>query len=201
MDKENAGASTPRHQDQRGPEVEALRRLLAARARLDAKQLTTAEVDRAAAEAYCRTQRPLVSLFEPGQPDPASAVASPTPAGKPQVDTALPTPQRRSPAWLLVALILTLALGLLGAGFVLGSTRAGGTRPSAQAPRVVATQPTPVPETSIVVQPAATSACLETARRGDQLIELLISNKRGRATKLLVAYHVASRQCARDAAP
>jgi len=52
-----------------------------------------------------------------------------------------------------------------------------------------------------VVQPAATSACLETARRGDELVALLINNQRDRAAKLLVPYHVASRQCARDAAP
>jgi hypothetical protein len=47
----------------------------------------------------------------------------------------------------------------------------------------------------------ATPACLETAKRGDSLVALLVNNKRGRAAKLLVPYHVASRQCTRDAGP
>jgi hypothetical protein len=63
------------------------------------------------------------------------------------------------------------------------------------------TQPAPVPQTSIVIRRAATSACVEAATRGDELIGLLITNKRSRAAKLLVPYHVASRQCARDAGP
>jgi hypothetical protein len=201
MDEEHAEASTPEQQDWRQSEVEAFRRLLAARAHSDAEQLTTAEVDRAAVEASCRTPQPPVSLFEPDQPDPASAIASPTPAGKPRLDTALPTPRRRRPAWLLVTLILTVAVGLLGAGFALGARWAGGTQPSAQAPPTPVTQPAPAPQTSIVARPVATSACLEAARRGDELIALLISNKRSQATKLLVPYHVASRQCARDAGP
>ena len=82
----------PRQQDWRQSEVEAFRRLLAARAHSDAEPLITAEVERAAVKASCRTRRPAVSLFEPDQPDPASAIASPTPAGKPQLDAALPTP-------------------------------------------------------------------------------------------------------------
>lgn len=52
-----------------------------------------------------------------------------------------------------------------------------------------------------MIRRAATSACLEAAKRGDELIGLLITNKRRRAAKLLVPYHVASRQCARDAGP
>jgi hypothetical protein len=53
----------------------------------------------------------------------------------------------------------------------------------------------------MVVRTAATPACLETAKRGDELVSLLIQNKRSRASKLLVPYHVATRQCAKDAAP
>jgi hypothetical protein len=44
-------------------------------------------------------------------------------------------------------------------------------------------------------------AALEIARRGDELVALLINDQRDRAAKLLVPYHVASRQCARDATP
>jgi hypothetical protein len=103
--------------------------------------------------------------------------------------------------WLLVSLTFTLVIGLLGAGVGLGARWAGGTRPSVPALPAPAIQPPVAPPTSIVVQPAATSACLETARRGDELIALLINNQRDRAAKLLVPYHVASRQCARDAGP
>jgi hypothetical protein len=53
----------------------------------------------------------------------------------------------------------------------------------------------------VVVRPAASSACLETARRADELIDLLITNRRSRAADLLVAYTVASRQCRKDASP
>jgi hypothetical protein len=63
------------------------------------------------------------------------------------------------------------------------------------------TQPTSVTATSTVVRQVATQACLEAAKRGDELIALLIANKRTRAAKLLVPDHVASRQCARDAGP
>jgi hypothetical protein len=100
----------------------------------------------------------------------------------------------------LVVLTLVLVAGL-GVGTVLGVVGAGGRLPSAPAPPAPTAQPTLAPATSIVVRPAATPACLETAKRGDQLINLLIRNKRSQAAKLLVPYHVASRQCARDAAP
>lgn len=177
--------------------MEAFRRLMAARARLDRNPVTTAAADRTAAEQTGAAERPLVSLFEPGQPNPAS-LASPIPGGDPQLEIAR-SPQRRRPVWLL-ALALTLAVGL-GAGLVLGSTWAGNNRSSAPAPPTPTSQPALAPATSIVVRPAATPACLETAKRGDQLVALLIQNKRSRAAKLLVPYHVASRQCAKDAAP
>jgi hypothetical protein len=180
-------------QEQEHPEVEAVRRLLAA------KQLTTGAADRAA-EVDGPAERPLVSLFEPNQPAPASPIAAPGPAGQPQLETALPTPQRKRPAPRLLVLTLILVVGL-GVGTILGVAWAGGTLPGAPAPPAPTAQPTAAPATSIVVRSAATPACLETARRGDQLIDLLIRNKRSQAAKLLVPYHLASRQCARDADP
>jgi hypothetical protein len=177
-------------QEQEHPEVEAVRRLLVA------KQLTTGAADQAAEEDG-PAERPLVSLFEPNQPAPASPIAAPRPAGQPQLDTASPTPQRKRPAPRLLVLTLILVVGL-GVGTVLGVAWAGGTPTGPPAPTA---QPTAAPATSIVVRPAATPACVETAQRGDQLIDLLIRNKRSQATKLLVPYHLASRQCARDADP
>jgi hypothetical protein len=44
-----------------------------------------------------------------------------------------------------------------------------------------------------VVRATASSACLETARRADEMIHLLIRNRRDQAAELLVAYTVASR--------
>jgi hypothetical protein len=195
MDEERAG------QDWRQSGVEAFRRLLAAHPPLDSKRPPTADADQVAEKANSPVQRPLVPLFEPDQPDPASAIASPRPAGTPQLVGGSPTPQRRRPAWLLLALVLTVALGLSGAGFFLGSTWTARTLPKPQAAPAPLTQPTSVTATSIVVRQVATPACLEAATRGDQLITLLINNQRSRAAKLLVPYHVASRQCARDAGP
>src|SRR5215213_4843815 len=99
--------------------------------------------------------------------------------------------QRRPRGWLRLALTLTLALGLSGAGFVLGASWTARTLPNPQVPPAPVTQPTSVTATSIVVRQVATPACLEAAKRGNQLIGLLINNKRSRAAKLLVPYHVA----------
>jgi len=138
--------------------------------------------------------------FEPDQPDPAPAIAAPAVGGEPQPATLLQAPQRRTPrARLLIAPAVTLALGTV-LGFAIESTRSGGQPTSAPATRTPATQPRS-PHTSLVVRPAASSASLETARRGDELIELLITNQRSRAADLLVAYTVASRQCRKDASP
>jgi hypothetical protein len=191
----------PSNHDRPQRKVEALRRFLSERARSESKRLAAAERDQAAVEQTRPVQRQLVSLFEPDQPDPASATTSPAPGGQPQPVTPLPAPRRLPRAWLLLAPAVTLAVGL-AAGFALGSARAGGEPPSAPPARSSATQPAPTsPPTLVVVRPTASSACLETARRADQLIELLIRNRRGKAADLLVAYTVASRQCRRDASP
>jgi hypothetical protein len=195
MDDEHAG-----QQDWRESEVEAFRRLLAARAHPDAQQRPTAEAGQTA-DVDAPPRRPLVSLFEPDQPNPTSAVALPTPAGNPQLVSASATHQRRLRGWLRLALALTLALGLSAAGFVLGSSWTAQTLPNPQALPAPLIQPTSVTATSIVVRQVASPACLETAERGDELIALLIANQRSRAARLLVPYHVASRQCARDAGP
>jgi hypothetical protein len=93
-----------------------------------------------------------------------------------------------------------LAVGM-ALGFAVGSARSGGKPTSAPVTRAPATQPARPPQTSVMVRPVASSACLETARRGDQLIGLLISKQRSQAADLLVAYTVASRQCRKDASP
>jgi len=194
----------PSKQDEPDPEIEFLRTFVSERARLQAEWLTAREAEQAALEEAGPVQSQLAPLFEPDQPDPAQpdpAPATPSPAaGKPQPVTSVEAPQRRTRAWLLIAPALTLAVGL-AVGFAVGSTRPGGHPTSAPATRSPATQPAPAPPTSVVVQLAATSACLETASRGDEIIHLLVADQRDRAADLLVAYSVASRQCRRDASP
>jgi hypothetical protein len=113
---------------------------------------------------------------------------------------AVGAPRRRQRAWRLVAPAVTLAVGLL-LGYALGAARADGELSSVTATRAPATRPPAAPVTSIVVRPTASPACRETVTRADQLIDLLVRNRRSAAADLLVAYTVASRQCRRDASP
>ena len=106
---------------------------------------------------------------------------------------------RRPRAWLFVAAVLVLATGL--AGFALGSRQVDRGMTAAQRERAPVTGSAPAPPAAVEVEPTATSACVETARRADELIRLLTANKRERAAQLLVAYTVASRQCRQDASP
>jgi hypothetical protein len=128
---------------------------------------------------------------EPARPEPAPAAATETLL----LPTPVQVPRPALPGWLLILPALTLVVGLV-AGFGLGSTWAD------EPATASATQPTTAPPTS-VVRLTATSACLETARKADQLIELLVTNERrgDRVAELLVAYGVASRQCRMDGAP
>jgi hypothetical protein len=134
---------------------------------------------------------------EPDKPEPAPAAAAA--AGTLVLPTPVQVPRPALPGWLLILPALTLVVGL-AAGFALGSTRADEPA-TASASRSRATQPTTAPPTSVVVRLTATSACLETAKRADQLIDLLVTNERDRVPKLLIAYNVASRQCRMDGAP
>jgi hypothetical protein len=193
-----------RNQDRRHREVQEPRRL-AERAHLESARLAAEEADQAASGEAGPVQRQRGSgWFEQIRPDPAPATAAPAAGGEPQPGTLVqvPAPRRLPWAWLLSALAAMLAVGMV-LGFAVGSARSGGEPTSAPATRAPATQPAQPPQTSVVVvvRSVATSACLEAARRGDQLIGLLISNQRSRAADLLVAYTVASRQCRKDASP
>jgi hypothetical protein len=108
--------------------------------------------------------------------------------------TADPTgpPRRSVPAWLVLVPALTLVVGA-ALGFAVG----GVPTPSP----ATATRPAAPPSTRLVVRHYASPACLETARRGDHLIDLLVRNRRIEAGPLLVAYTVAARQCRKDSTP
>jgi hypothetical protein len=105
-------------------------------------------------------------------------------------------------AWLLLVPALTLAIGAL-LGFALGSTQAS-RHPTGPAPTFLPSPTTRLvapPSTRVVVRHYASPACLEAARRGDHLIDLLIRNQRRQVEDLLVAYTVAAQQCRKDATP
>jgi cytochrome c-type biogenesis protein CcmH/NrfG len=121
-------------------------------------------------------------------------------ARPPQPATSPEASRRTRWPWLLLVAVATLAVGV-ALGFAMGYTRAGVEPASAQPTTPPATQPASPPSTSVVVQPVASPACLETARRGDEIIALLNRGLRSRAADLLVAYTIASRQCRRDASP
>jgi hypothetical protein len=190
-----------RNQDRRHRKVQEPRHL-AERARLESARLAAEEADQAAlGEASPGQRRRGPGWFEKIQPHPAPTTAAPAAGGEPHPGTLVQVPAPRRPlrAWLPSALAAMLAVGMV-LGFAVGSARSGGETTSAPATR--ARDPAgSAPQTSVVVRPVASSACLETARRGDQLIGLLISNQRSQAADLLVAYTVASRQCRKDASP
>jgi hypothetical protein len=177
------------------------RRLLSTRLRHQPGAPTAALADHAPLMATSSSRPPLASLFDPDQPDPPPPIAAATPAvaGTPR----LPWPPRRTVStWLLLVPALTLAAGAT-LGFALGSRQTSREAASAvfTSSPSPATQPVPPPSTKLVVRFRASPACLESTRRGDRLIDLLIRNQRSQAERLLVAYTVAARQCRNDASP
>jgi len=175
------------------------RRLLPRRARRQPE--TPARPDQAPDDAPPSSPSQLGSLFEPHQPDPPPPGA-PATAGPPQPLRPAQPPPRRVSAWLLLVPGLTLAVGAL-LGFALGSTQAS-RRPTGPAPASLSSPTTGLvapPSTRVVARHYASPACLEAARRGDHLIDLLIRNQRREVENLLVAYTVAAQQCRKDATP
>jgi hypothetical protein len=180
------------------------RRLLSTRLRHQPGAPTAALADHAPLMAASSSRPQLASLFEPDQPDPPppTAAAAPAVAGTPQLVPPPRPPRRTVSTWLLLVPALTLAAGAT-LGFALGSRQTSREAASAvfTSSPSPATQPVPPPSTKLVVRLRASPACLETAKRGDHLIDLLIRNQRSQAERLLVAYTVAARQCRNDASP
>jgi hypothetical protein len=190
-----------RNQHQRQRQVQESWRL-ADREHPNSAGLAAGAADQAALGEAGPVQQHGSGWFEQTRPDPAPATAPPAAGGEPQPGTLVQAPRRPPQAWLLSALAVTLAVGMV-LGFAMGSARSGSDPTSTSATRAPAAQPARATRTSVVVvaRPTASSACLETARRGDQLIGLLVSKQRSRAADLLVGYTVASRQCRKDASP
>ena len=178
------------------------RRLWSRRARRQPDAPAAARPDQAPVEATPSSPSQLASLYEPHQPDPPPPRAAPATAGPPQPLRPAQPPPRRVSAWLLLVPALTLAVGAL-LGFALGSTQAsrqptGPALTSLSSPTTGLVAP---PSTRVVARHYASPACLEAARRGDHLIDLLIRNQRREVENLLVAYTVAAQQCRKDATP
>jgi hypothetical protein len=178
------------------------RRLRWTRARRQPETPTAAGPDQASVEATPFSQSELASLFEPHQPDPPPPGAAPAVADPRQPIRSAQPPPRRVSAWRLLVPALTLAVGAL-LGFALGSTQASRqpTEPAPSSSPSPSTQLAIPPSTRVVVRHYASPACLEAARQGDQLIDLLIRNQRRQVEDLLVAYTVAAQQCRKDATP
>jgi hypothetical protein len=134
------------------------------------------------------TALPMVS------PPPSAPVpALPMVGGMPQTGPMFAAPRRPR---LLVVPALTLVAGL-ALGFAAGSARAGGERATSARTRPPAARPASLPSTAAAPRPAA--SCLEAAKRGDQVIAMLITNQRRKAAELLKPYTTASQQCRSDA--
>jgi hypothetical protein len=132
------------------------------------------------------------SLFEPGKHDgdDAGQPAAPAPAIPDQLPTARERPVR------VLALVAAACLLLGGTlGFLLHRP-ATGTIQQRAGPAVTTTTLQAPPQ---IVAPAA---CLETARRGDVLIDLYTRNIRdNRLTLALKSYTLASQACRKEASP
>jgi hypothetical protein len=136
------------------------------------------------------------SLFEPAQEQPngtagAKELVPQTPEPAPPQ---APEPNRRIPSWAVPAVIAVVCLLVGGGlGFLL--------RGPAPAPVPI---PTVVTRTVVRTEtkPVAPPACLETAQRGDEAMDLLVRNVRDRRlAAALKAYTTASQACRREASP
>jgi hypothetical protein len=140
----------------------------------------------------------LGAAFEPAPPhDEDKDVRSTRPA--------LPAPKQakpwaRPPSWLVAASVSLVFLLGIGFGYLLprANVEDSAARTPARSASTLAPQATP--RTKVVPPPA----CLETARKGDELFALLSSNVRvndRRLAEAMKAYTLASQACRKEASP
>jgi hypothetical protein len=141
------------------------------------------------------------SMFEPAPADDDNDDVQPTRPALPAPEQ--PAPQPR-PLWLMVAGVALVFLLGAGFGYILPRVNAKDSAPPrapaastpAPAPSTRASQPGPAAKA--VVPPA----CLETARRADEVISLLNRNIRTRRlAEALKDYTLASQACREEASP
>jgi hypothetical protein len=132
------------------------------------------------------------SAFEPAAPDDRKPPRALAPL------TAPPDQQPARPRWQWVAAVALIFLLGTGLGYALARAAMGDPPPvpsTAQPP--VSTR---VPRAPAV--PSVPEACLETARRGDEMVHLFTVNDRSRRlAEALKAYTLASQACRQEASP
>ena len=138
----------------------------------------------------------LVPAFEPATPaDQQPPPSGPLPAAPRLQQSARPGWQR------LAALALIFVLGT-GLGYLLPRADAQPAPPAPSAPQPSATTAAPQASTPPAAAAAVARSCLETARRGDAVIHLLVTNVRDRRlAQALKAYTIASQACREEASP
>jgi hypothetical protein len=133
----------------------------------------------------------LGSAFEPMPAEDPRPRPQPLPA---------PAPERPTrPRWQWVAAAVLLLAGT-GIGYALPRAGSNDPPPPSTAPPV-STQP-PAPPAAAKTVPSVPEACLETARRGDEVLHLFTINDRSRRlAEALKAYTLASQACRKEASP
>jgi hypothetical protein len=133
----------------------------------------------------------LVPAFEPAAPtDHEQPPPGPAPPARP-----LDQPARPRWQW-LGAIVLIFVLGT-GLGYLLPRSGAG----AQPAPQPSATTPA-APQTTTAPRAVVPPSCLQTARLGDEVIHLLVTNVRNRRlAEALKAYTLASQACREEASP
>ena len=134
----------------------------------------------------------LGSAFEPATPTDEQPPPNPPPDP--------PREQPARPRWRwLGATVLIFALGT-GFGYLLPRSGAGA-QPAPAAPQPSATTPA-APRTTTAPRAVVPRSCLQTARLGDEVIHLLVTNVRNRRLAVaLKAYTLASQACREEASP
>jgi hypothetical protein len=137
------------------------------------------------------------SLFEPAEQAEARESEHDEPLGVVKPAAGAPPAGRRLRRWALSAVLVLVCLLVGGGlGYFLHGPTAASTLPTATSivTRVVASPP----QTKVVAPPA----CLDTAKRGDELMDLFTRNVRDRRLSLaLKAYTLASQACRKEASP
>jgi hypothetical protein len=136
------------------------------------------------------------SVFEPAQDNGNSPAQPALPAPAPAPTTPVhQAPAKGRPTWMLALVAAACLLLGGGLGYLLHRPTAGPTWPTVTS---IVTRMAPQPQPKVVVPPA----CLQTAQRGDEMIDLFTRNVRDRRLSLaLKAYTEASQACRKEATP
>jgi hypothetical protein len=136
-----------------------------------------------------------ISAFEPATPDEQrerSLVLARS--------IATPATQPAPPRWRLVAAVALIFV--LGTGFGYGLSRAGSNHPPPPPAPSMARPPLSAQPQQSQPVPSVPQACLETTRRGDEMVYLFtIKDRSRRLVQALRAYTMASQACRQQASP